>query len=148
MSNQNELQEIITCLKLTYQSPSKEERQNAEKKLSEFGNINFSALVKILLESIKPESQISKDESLKTAIILYLNREIQKRIFSSTLVDDKDLIKYYLDFMLLTPLSRKAINNLVIALKELINYNKKKLLKQNQIKVKLDIKITFYLPLY
>ena len=125
MSNQNELQEIITCLKLTYQSPSKEERQNAEKKLSEFGNINFSALVKILLESIKPESQISKDESLKTAIILYLNREIQKRIFSSTLVDDKDLIKYYLDFMLLTPLSRKAINNLVIALKELINYNKK-----------------------
>ena len=33
MQAQNELQEIISCLKLTYQSPSKEERQNAEKKL-------------------------------------------------------------------------------------------------------------------
>ena len=126
MSNQNELQEIITCLKLTYQSPSKEERQNAEKKLSEFGNINFSILVKILLDSIKAESELSKDESLKTAIILYLNREIQKKIYSSTLGDDRDLIiKLYLDFMLLTPLSRKAINNLVIALKELINSTKK-----------------------
>ena len=70
MQAQNELQEIISCLKLTYQSPSKEERQNAEKKLSEFGNLNFPMFVKVLLESIKPENELSKDESLKTAIIL------------------------------------------------------------------------------
>ena len=42
MSNQNELQEIITCLKLTYQSPSKEERQNAEKKIIRIWKFKFS----------------------------------------------------------------------------------------------------------
>ena len=126
MQAQNELQEIISCLKLTYQSPSKEERQNAEKKLSEFGNLNFPMFVKVLLESIKPENELSKDESLKTAIILYLNREIQKKIFSSSLNEDRDIIiKLYLEFMLLTPLTRKMINNLIIALRDLFNTTKK-----------------------
>ena len=126
MQPQNELQEIISCLQLTYKSPSKEERQKAEKKLSEFANINFSVFVKILLESIKPENELSKDESLKTAIILYLNREIQKKIFSSSLNDDRDnIIKLYLEFMLLSPLPKKMINNLIIALRELLNTTKK-----------------------
>ena len=71
MSIQNNINKILICLKNTYSSPDKKDRENSEKTLAQLKNQNMVEFSTQLITILKSNlAQI--DNNLKISLILYL----------------------------------------------------------------------------
>ena len=77
MASQEQLNEIISCLQKTYTTTSNKEREIAEKKLSEYENLNLINYIQVFLTLIT-SSNSNLDNNIKLSIISMLNRVIKK----------------------------------------------------------------------
>ena len=109
-TTQYELNEIIPCLKNTYISSDKNIRMKSEQKLLSLLNENLINFITNILNILKQE----KDKNIRLSIILFLKRNISKKIESNSISKENmnSLIQIYLLIMVEQNISNKELDNL------------------------------------
>ena len=121
MSNQEQVNEIISCLQKTYTSTNNKEREIAEKKLSEYENLNLINYIQVFL-SLITSSNSNLDNNIKLSIISMLNRVIKKSIENNINSNKRnEIITQYIDTIITPNLNIKFIENLLLSLSNLLN---------------------------
>ena len=122
MASQEQLNEIISCLQKTYTTTSNKEREIAEKKLSEYENLNLINYTQVFLTLIT-SSNSNLDNNIKLSIISMLNRVIKKNIENNINSNKRnEIITQYIDTIITPNLNIKFIENLLLTLSNLLNY--------------------------
>ena len=104
--------EILTCLRNTYQSQDKNIRTKSEQKLTSLINQNLLEFVSNITELFKKES----DKNLRLSIILFLKHNIEEKA-KNNLIKKEDLsplINKYIPLFVEPNLSKKELNNFKI----------------------------------
>ena len=121
MSNQEQINEIISCLQKTYTTTNNKEREIAEKKLSEYENLNLINYIQVFL-SLITSSNSNLDNNIKLSIISMLNRVIKKSIENNINSNKRnEIITQYIDTIITPNLNIKFIENLLLSLSNLLN---------------------------
>ena len=121
MSNQEQINEIISCLQKTYTTTNNKEREIAEKKLYEYENLNLINYIQVFL-SLITSSNSNLDNNIKMSIISMLNRVIKKSIENNINTNKRnEIITQYIDTIITPNLNAKFIENLILTLSILLN---------------------------
>ena len=129
MSTSLNIEEILTNLKNTYQSPDKNIRTQSEKKLSELKDQNIISFSSQLIDLLKLSLK-EVDKNLRMSIILLLKRSIKEKIDKKTLDNDScnQLIQLYISIIVNPNMSLKEIENLKESFLTLLNNTKGEIL--------------------
>ena len=129
MSTSLNIEEILTNLKNTYQSPDKNIRTQSEKKLSELKEQNIISFSSQLIDLLKLSLK-EVDKNLRMSIILLLKRSIKEKIDKKTLDNDScnQLIQLYISIIVNPNMSLKEIENLKESFLTLLNNTKGEIL--------------------
>ena len=129
MSTSLNIEEILTNLKNTYQSPDKNIRTQSEKKLSELKDQNILSFSSQLIDLLKLSLK-EVDKNLRMSIILLLKRSIKEKIDKKALDNDScnQLIQLYISIIVNPNMSQKEIENLKESFITLLNNTKGEIL--------------------
>ena len=102
-------EEIITCLKNTYQSPDKNIRKSSEQKLNKLINQNLIEFISNLITIFKKQL----DNNLRLSIILFLKNSIEDKIENNLITSEElnSLIQIYILILVDQNISKKELNN-------------------------------------
>ena len=125
MSSLNQILEIINYLQKTFKSSDNKEREEAEKKISEFEKFHLLNYIEGFLQLIS-SSNANIDLNTKLSIISMLNRVITKNIQDNISYDKRnEIITQYIELIIIPNLNKKLLENLLITLSSLLNDTEK-----------------------
>ena len=125
MSSLNQILEIINYLQKTFKSSDNKEREEAEKKISEFEKFHLLNYIEGFLQLIS-SSNSNIDLNTKLSIISMLNRVITKNIQDNISYDKRnEIITQYIELIIIPNLNKKLLENLLITLSSLLNDTEK-----------------------
>ena len=125
MSSLNQILEIINYLQKTFKSSDNKEREEAEKKISEFEKFHLLNYIEGFLQLIS-SSNANIDLNTKLSIISMLNRVITKNIQDNISYDKRnEIITQYIELIIIPNLNKKLLENLLITLSSLLHDTEK-----------------------